>query len=181
MPVKRRVAKGRMSDVSEMEWAVLTDQRDERTFCQADGWEGFFLRSMQEPGCLAVPSLGDLWLAHRGTILADWIGEHPGTRPSCWWRWDGPIWADRPGFMKSECEPRRRLGGVGHANDYSFRFGLPTSWVKEGHPSSPAPDPFDPPMFESQAAYLDRHGLLLPGERRRLKPADFEPEVVAVD
>jgi hypothetical protein len=40
-------------------------------------------------------------------------------------------------------------------------------------------DPGDPPVFESQASYLERHGLFLPGERKRLKKEDFEPEVVA--
>ena len=39
-------------------------------------------------------------------------------------------------------------------------------------------DPTDPPRYEAQAAYLKRHKLLLPGEERRLAPADFEPEEV---
>ena len=53
-------------------------------------------------------------------------------------------------------EPRRRLGGTGTP-------GL-------------AIDPNDPPIFESEAAYLERHGLFLPGERKRLRKVDFEPE-----
>jgi hypothetical protein len=43
--------------------------------------------------------------------------------------------------------------------------------------SGVAIDPNDPPTFESQAAYLKRHGLLLAGEERRLKKADWEPEI----
>ncbi|MHB8283638.1 MAG: hypothetical protein ACYDD1_03085 [Caulobacteraceae bacterium] len=43
----------------------------------------------------------------------------------------------------------------------------------EGSFAGLAPYPTNPPV-ESEAAYLDRHGLLLPGERRQLKPADFE-------
>jgi hypothetical protein len=39
-------------------------------------------------------------------------------------------------------------------------------------------DPDDPPAYESQAAYLERHDLFLPGERRRLRKADCEPERV---
>lgn len=35
-------------------------------------------------------------------------------------------------------------------------------------------DDRDPPRYESEAAYLDRHGLFLPGERKRLKKADWE-------
>ena len=37
-------------------------------------------------------------------------------------------------------------------------------------------DPTDPPRYEAQAAYLKRHKLLLRGEEKRLRPADFEPE-----
>jgi hypothetical protein len=36
-------------------------------------------------------------------------------------------------------------------------------------------DPNDPPLFESQAAYLSRHGLLMAGEKRR---SDFESEEI---
>jgi hypothetical protein len=39
-------------------------------------------------------------------------------------------------------------------------------------------DPNDPPTFESQAAYLKRHGLFLPGEERRLRKADWEAEPI---
>lgn len=51
-----------------------------------------------------------------------------------------------------------------------YEFGIPTLWEDAPH------DPAKPALFESQAAYLDRHGLFLPGERKRLKAADFEPE-----
>jgi hypothetical protein len=33
-------------------------------------------------------------------------------------------------------------------------------------------------VYESQAGYLEQRDLLLPGERRRLRDADFEPEVI---
>jgi hypothetical protein len=67
-----------------------------------------------------------------------------------------------------------------------FRFGVPLLRVTE---SDVAPygetfkgiaiDPDDPPTFESEAGYLQRHGLLLPGEKHLLKRSDFEPERVA--
>jgi hypothetical protein len=105
-------------------------------------------------------------------------------------------------------EPRLRLGGVGTpvhevlAYVPGFEYGLPVLWVERwmaeyyngrardvhGKPigTSHKPgdfkgvpiDPDDPPVFESQAAYLERHGLLLPGERRRLRKVDLEPERV---
>jgi hypothetical protein len=103
-------------------------------------------------------------------------------------------------------EPRRRLGGTGTPKfevlNYvpTLSFGIPNCWIEaweadyyggksgftgddpnsgpifEGVP----PDPADPPAFESQAAYLARHGLLLEGERERLSHSDFEPELLDV-
>lgn len=105
-------------------------------------------------------------------------------------------------------EPRRRLGGVGTpenevlAHVPTYTFGVPTCWVdqeqsdyyngrakdvhgkpigtsySEGDFAGVAIDPEDPPEFESEATYLDRLGLLLPGEKRRLRKADWESEVV---
>ena len=105
-------------------------------------------------------------------------------------------------------QPRRRLGGVGTpafevlAYSPEFDYGLPTCWVerwmavyyngrardmhgepigtnyKPGEFKGVPIDPDDPPLYELQAAYLERHGLFLPGERRRLRKADFEPEAV---
>jgi hypothetical protein len=106
-------------------------------------------------------------------------------------------------------EPRQRLGGTGTpASDVlshapAFSYGLPAVWVTawevkyysgtavdiHGNPigdripnndfKGMAIDPDDPPTFESQAAFLKRHGLFLTGEERRLKKSDFEPEAVA--
>jgi hypothetical protein len=108
-------------------------------------------------------------------------------------------------------EPRQRLGGTGTPHheclNYVPRFhcGIPDSWVSqweedyyngrkmdihgdpigmeytEGHFLGVAIDPEDPPRFESQASYLKRHGLLEPGEERRLKAKDFEPETIAIE
>jgi hypothetical protein len=105
-------------------------------------------------------------------------------------------------------EPRLRLGGVGTpvhevlAHVPSFEYGLPVLWVerwmteyyngrakdvhgkpigtnhKPGDFKGVQIDPDNPPVFESQAAYLERHGLLQPGEHRRLRKADFYPEAV---
>lgn len=108
------------------------------------------------------------------------------------------------------CEPRQRLGGIGSpkhevlAHAPCFSYGLPNEWVSqhdedlyngrltdvngekilsyhEGDFKGVAVSPLDPPRFESQAAYLRRLGLLQPGELRRLKDSDFEPEVLALE
>jgi hypothetical protein len=71
-------------------------------------------------------------------------------------------------------EPRKRTGGTGTAAyevtsvGPSFDYGIPDCWVGINQD--------DPPVFESQAAYLKRNGLLFAGEERR---ADFEPEMVS--
>ena len=115
-----------------------------------------------------------------------------GVFPGCWF--DGTL-----------SEPRLRLGGTGTpANDAlnyvpAFAFGIPIDWVREwavsyyngraldvhgqrigaeyseGHFPYFAIDTDDPPIFESQAAYLERHGLLSTAEARH---ASFEPEIV---
>ena len=101
-----------------------------------------------------------LWAKYGQEIVKWWAGERPGTRPWCWWKYEAP-------------EPRKRLGGVGTArSDYLPDFKLPPT------DAFVAVDPDDPPSFESQAAYLKRLGLLLPGEEKRLVRHDFAPEAI---
>jgi hypothetical protein len=106
-------------------------------------------------------------------------------------------------------QPRKRLGGRGtaiyEALNYvpRFHFGLPTAFVsasdvayyngrsrdihghrigaeyRDGDFPYHAIDPADPPRFESQAAYLQRHGFLSDAERRRLPADAFAPECIA--
>ena len=115
------------------------------------------------------------WGRVRDEILAGWIEEWPGSRPLHWWRFESS-------------EPRRRVGGVGQpahevsAHVEAYEFGLPTMWVQQGDSLRGVPiDPEDPPRFESEATYLERLGLLLPGEFEPLTEADFEPETIEVE
>lgn len=92
--------------------------------------------------------------------------------PFAWWLFDAP-------------EPRRRTGGMGTpkhevlAYRPSYSWGMPDYWIeaweityysnrKSETFQAEAYDPNDPPTFESDAAYLGRHGLLTAAERRRL-------------
>jgi hypothetical protein len=56
-----------------------------------------------------------------------------------------------------------------------FTMGIPSGWasINEG----------DPPIFESEAAFLDRHGLLTPQEKKYLASHQelLEPEKVEID
>jgi hypothetical protein len=149
----------------------------------------------------------ETWKANRGDVLRFWIREKPGTRPYYWWVYDAPRWLDDDCWP----EPRRRVGGRGTpcyevlAHAPNFEFGIPPAWVRgwsieyyngravdvhgerigtqhsEGDFPAENFDPSDPPRFESQTAYLDRHGLLLPGERRRLGSKDFDPETLPAE
>ena len=143
-----------------------------------------------------------LWAENRVAVLRGWPRERPGTRPSLWWRYDAPEPARKRlgGIGTADL-----MGGL----ELRLVCGIPTTWVSEfqvayytgkavdihgnpigrtDHAGNPrtadsfdgvALDPADPPLFESQAVYLDRHGLLTPAERKRLSEADFAPEAVA--
>lgn len=130
------------------------------------------------------PPLRDYWRAYRDQVLAMWIAGKPGTRPSLWWRYDAPRMVDPPWYWQDFdlCEPRQRLGGVGDIRrgwSPDFDHGMPGPWLEgwETEDSDEAAaDPAFPPLFEAQATYLRRHGLLLPGEEARLGDRSFAPE-----
>ena len=114
-------------------------------------------------------NLAEIWAAHAERVVSEHIARWPGSRPRRWWQY-------------SVREPRMRLGGIGDtmpdagmAHAPHFEFGLPTAWRRlgDGFTKGTPVDPADPPRFESEASYLLRLGLLLPGEREQLKPMHF--------
>ena len=186
---RRRRTRKQRRPISEAAWAYLTDAPLPQDADKLDVY------------LLGAPGNGQgraLWEAYRDEILADWIQRHSGTRPSSWWRWDAPrcpvgTWpgCDWDGKLP---QPRKRFGGMGTPRHEvlayvpSFVFGIPDNWVdqfdaeyyKAGGFEGVPIDPDDPPVFESQAAYLKRHGLLTTAERKALGkvPDAFEPEVL---
>ena len=115
----------------------------------------------------------DCWHQYGVEIVAEHIARHPGTRPTRWWEYDAPKLSDPGKFWDGQLpEHRRQLGGSGG----QWPSCVPHSWF--GVPYLADVDPNDPPIFESEASYLDRHGLLTAAERRRLRPADFEPVAI---
>jgi hypothetical protein len=138
--------------------------------------------------------LRKLWLDNRDDIIDEHVAEFPGTRPQRFWEYDAK-------------EPRLRLGGIGTPDFEAlnikprYKCGIPHSFIDESdvsyfnrtgafkdaapNPNKSGPfqgvavDPDEPPTYESEASYLDRLGLFLPGEKRRLKATDFEPHVVS--
>ena len=119
------------------------------------------------------------WTNSRKRILGSWIASHPGTRPYAWWCFDAP-------------EARQRVGGTGTPKHEVLKyaptcvFGIPVYWIthqdtgilgKAGFKGNPV-DANDPPLFESQAAYLARHGLLSDRETAALPVNAFDLEAI---
>ena len=63
------------------------------------------------------------------------------------------------------------VGIHGNHIESTYPDGTPR---KPGDFAGVAPDPADPPLFESEPAYLDRLGLLTDDERDKRNPTDFE-------
>lgn len=94
---------------------------------------------------------GEAWPTVRESLLPVWIKHHPGRRPWAWWKFDAPT------------EPRNRVHDDGPP-------GLPEKGLDFGIPSGfagywPGVDMGE--LYESEAEYLDRFGLLAPGECER--------------
>ena len=165
MAARRRSDKKR-TGLSDMQWRFLKGEPLPKTF------EAFAIK---------IDFHGtneQLWNQNRDVILAEHVKENPGTRPALWWRYDTPRMpiGTFPGcyYDGKLPEPRERLGGIGtpahecRSVKPDFKYGIPTVWVDV--------DKDDPPIFESQAAFLKRHGLLFAGEEKR---SDFEVELVS--
>lgn len=173
---KRRVSK-RRADLTEQQIAWLAGDYENAGFTNY----------------IHDDELSDLWNRYVDSIIEEHIIENPGTRPGRWWKYTAP-------------ELRNRLGGVGtpamevlEIYNPRVRYGIPVDWINAfdvAFYTGPAPtnygnralpkapgnfngvaiDQNDPPIFESEAAYLKRLGLFMPGEAKRLTKADFEPD-----
>jgi hypothetical protein len=103
----------------------------------------------------------EAWERWGRDALAVWVKDNPGTRPLFWWR-----------RVAQECrrvKPSREFyiredqGRPGNVR------GLPLVWSqRDGEMLFSGKV-----MVESEASYLKRLGLLLPGEGRRLKASDY--------
>jgi hypothetical protein len=180
MPRKRRIAKTRTKlDVSPLLWVWLNDGE-----CDSEVEFDVLLLECSHANAFSrgEDKLLTLWRTVRDELLEACTAQRPGTRPSLWWELDAPRqpaggahkgwWYD--GQLQ---EPRKRLGGKGETPwDMGlavvpwFRCGVPAYWETF--------DVNDPPVFESQATYLDRNGLLTAAEKRRLLKADFDPVII---
>jgi hypothetical protein len=107
-----------------------------------------------------------MWHDYGPDVVAAWAAAHPGTRPWGWWRYE----AEEPRRVIRGAEllkPRRkpedwRFYWKDHRGVQAFR-----QW---------RPKAAELPLIESEAAYLRRLKLLLPGER--IRAADYAPQSV---
>jgi len=117
----------------------------------------------------------DFWNACADDIIIEHAELSPGSRPLRWWEFSAP-------------EMRRQIGGTGtpnkgHVPNFVLGVRCGYDWGFEDSPSYVLAhcvqiDKDNPPVFESQATYLERLDLLLPGERKRLTAKDREPECI---
>jgi hypothetical protein len=145
-----------------------TNRKRVRRPSQAEPWikeymgKGYYTLPSGQPGRMKAFrgdfNEKDAWEEVKDELLPQWIKENPCTRPFGWWLCDSP-------------ESRRRVGGSGRRSDNAFfKFGLPDCWWIEVNHNQP-------PLYESEAAYLKRHGLLTPSEAKWLAdhPEALEP------
>ena len=188
-PARPRKAAANLSD---LEWSYLSDAS-----IDAASPELWALEFNDADFAASGKNTAQLWAEYGPAVLEWWIIEHAGTRPTCWWKFAAPGHRRRLGGVGTPSWE----GLPAIAPRYTL--GVPMCWIGEweveyftgkarhvrtgeliapenvGKPfAGVAIDPANPPMFESEAAYLDRLGLLLPGEHRRLTNADFEPQPI---
>jgi hypothetical protein len=107
------------------------------------------------------------WNEIRSEIMPQWISEHPCTRPWGWWEHDSPA----QGELENS-DPRQQVGSKGEVCRYCYaphyKWGVFEYWHYDEN---------SPPIFESEAAYLQRLDLLTDKEKKHLSanPKLLEP------
>jgi hypothetical protein len=102
------------------------------------------------------PKMEQAWDACRSKFLKQFILKNPCQRPHIFWRYD------------TVEQPRLQISGKGHGpivSEYKCldTGGLPIYWDTVKWSSK------NPPVFESQAAYLKRTDLLTAAEKKYLE------------
>lgn len=111
-----------------------------------------------------------LWADHGERITAEWAVRHPGTRPQHWWKFSAPRAPTPDGLQARDSwlwiEPRCQIRGkpVECDGGASASEKAVPEWDRDdaGHHAAP-------PVWETEFDYLKRHGLLLPGEAKRVR------------
>jgi hypothetical protein len=147
------------------------------------------------------PKMKEAWISYRDQIIAGWIKRKPCSRPFAFWEFDvteirrrvggtGDLFNDLEDYGPHECH----LGIPGawvtawqvdyyNGRSRDIHGKIISSIFKDGDFTRVAVDPKNPPVFESEAVYLQRLNFLTPMERKYLvsHPELLEPEVVEID
>jgi hypothetical protein len=143
MPVKRRRSK-RRGDIDPAEWSYLLDEP-----MPDDTWGSmaYFALDVDASGRTTT-----IWSTHGDAAVKEYARNNPGKRPRLWWLYNAPEQRRRLSDTPMPWEPVWGKASCLHVN--RFERGIPCD--------------ADEDDFETEAAYLERLGLLLTGERERL-------------
>ena len=123
MPEKHRIAKPRRDEdgLTDLHWDFLNDElphKDPRRWAAETNWQVYELTTNRKLADVDARPCSDLWARFGAEIVERWIADYPGTRPSCWWRFEGP---DGPDAMARAAPPisqqPRRLEALGLLTD----------------------------------------------------------------
>ncbi|MCB2184017.1 MAG: hypothetical protein KQH63_18480 [Desulfobulbaceae bacterium] len=106
--------------------------------------------------------------------MREWIKHFPGSRPWAWWQYDSPGLRKQVGGQRLKNMKKEYWQISSKGNTDGFETKIQSSF---GIPEILDLDKGKNLIFESQAAFLARYGLLSKSEQKRLKPADFRPEL----
>jgi len=81
--------------VSDLAWRFLHDRASEADRETVE----YILLELDMHNAATGYSAGDLWAAYGDQVTAEWIAEHPGTRPTCWWLFESGLERKMRGAM----------------------------------------------------------------------------------
>ena len=167
MPRKPKPAIKRRTQ--EEDWRVFYLLHGKLPFDLGESFEAFLFCG---PG--NVEEQDQVWAEVKGKLLQEWTRKRPCTRPWMWWKVDAPRQKDNDvkAYWHNKLPVERRKV-VGNAKKTTlsyfpyYAWGVYKYWEFDG----------EPPLFESEAVYLRRLGLLTKAEERHLErhPELLEP------
>jgi hypothetical protein len=99
----------RAPSLSTAEWHYFIDDPlpSEKTWRTPDHWTNYRLSANRDLGDGQEGYAERRWRDVEGEVLTWWVANHPGTRPSTWWRYSAP---ERPRLRETEHRYLDRLG-----------------------------------------------------------------------
>ena len=153
---RKRISRG-IAQVEVAPWKIALMKAEDFDTSGIDPWE-------------LMDGYGLDWEACRTQILSDWP---LCSRPLAWFQCDAPRYTDRliTHFnYKTLAEPRLKVGGGGKQSNYDYlpqcSYAIFDNWIFKKE---------NPPLIESEAAYLKRLDLL---SKKELNHLEKHPELL---